>query len=342
MKSFLSLATALTILFSFQAAQAAGPTYVRDNITVPTVWSAVNSPYVIQNDIVVAKGAVLTIEPGVEVRFVATKGGKVGAGPNLVVQGGLKAIGNSATPIRFAPYETGSLWGAIYFAGSDSANSLLQGCMIQGGRVAINSCSPTITQCALYGAKSGVEVYANSQARIVRNRITANGYGVILMAATASPVITDNDIYNNNFGFYFKDFGSPDISGNRIYNNRKYNMVNYSAKTIPAPNNDFRIADARQIVRTIYDGAYNARFGRVNFIPYVGMPSDTGTTAMAAKPGETAQEPEIQEDEFWGYGRPFDAMKISNLEEQKKKPSSTVKILAVGATAVVTAVLLFL
>ena len=77
MKSFLSLATALTILFSFQAAQAAGPTYVRDNITVPTVWSAVNSPYVIQNDIVVAKGAVLTIEPGVQVRFVANKGGKV-------------------------------------------------------------------------------------------------------------------------------------------------------------------------------------------------------------------------------------------------------------------------
>jgi hypothetical protein len=35
-------------------------------------------------------------------------------------------------------------------------------------------------------------------------------------------------------------------------------------------------------------------------------------------------------------------MKISNVEAQKKKPSSVVKILAVGATAVVTVVLLFL
>ena len=98
MKSFLSLATALTILFSFQAAQAAGPTYVRDNITVPTVWSAVNSPYVIQNDIVVAKGAILTIEPGVEVRF--------GSGRTLTIStstlaGGLVAVGTPADPIVF-------------------------------------------------------------------------------------------------------------------------------------------------------------------------------------------------------------------------------------------------
>jgi hypothetical protein len=35
-------------------------------------------------------------------------------------------------------------------------------------------------------------------------------------------------------------------------------------------------------------------------------------------------------------------MKVSNLDAKKKKPSSAIKILAVGATAVVTVVLLFL
>ena len=64
---------------------------------------------------------------------------------------------------------------------------------------------------------------------------------------------------------------------------------------------------------------------------------------MASAATAASQEkPKIQEEDFWSYGRPFDAMKISNVDQEKKKPSSTVKILAVGATAVVTAVLLFL
>jgi hypothetical protein len=121
-------------------------------------------------------------------------------------------------------------------------------------------------------------------------------------------------------------------------------MVNYSAKPLSAPNNDFRLLDAQQIMRTIYDGAYNASLGRINYMPYAGMPS--GQTAPVVASAETAassqEKPKIQEEEFWSYGRPFDAMKISNVDQQKNKPSNVVKILAVGATAVVTVVLLFL
>jgi hypothetical protein len=97
-------------------------------------------------------------------------------------------------------------------------------------------------------------------------------------------------------------------------------------------------------MRTIYDGAYNVSLGRINFMPFAGMPAGQTAPAVAAAPaGEAVQEkPKIQEEEFWSYGRPFDAMKISNVDQQKKKPSSAVKILAVGATAVVTVVLLFL
>jgi hypothetical protein len=123
----------------------------------------------------------------------------------------------------------------------------------------------------------------------------------------------------------------------------KYNFVNYSAKPMAVPNNDFQMVDAQQIMRTIYDGAFNASFGRVNFSPYVGMPAgQVAPVVAAAQPGVTQPQPQIQEEEFWSYGRPFDAMKVSNLEDQKKKSSNAVKILAVGATAVVTVVLLFL
>jgi len=344
-KYFLSILMGLFLFMSSQDSKAAGPTYVKDTtISAATEWTKDNSPYIIQNDLVVSHGAVLTIDPGVEVQFVAPTNGKIGSGPNLVIQGGLRAVGNSMGAVSFNPSTQGSLWGAIYFYGSDAANSILQLCMIKGGRVVCNSSSPTITQCAIYGAKSGVEVGANSQPQIVGNRITADAYGISLLSETASPVITGNEIYNNNYGFYLKDFGMPNISGNKIYNNIKFNIVNSSPKSLAAPNNDFRVLDAQQIVRTIYDGAYNASLGRINFMPYVGMPSGQTAQAVAsAQPSATSQEkPKIQEEDFWSYGRPFDAMKISNVDSEKKKPSNTVKVLAVGATAVVTVVLLFL
>jgi parallel beta-helix repeat protein len=328
---------------AFGEALAVGPTYVKDPITASTNWTKDNSPYVIQNDIVISKGAILNLEPGVVIQFIATANGKPGSGPNLVIEGGLRAIGNSTAPIAFEPATTGSLWGALYFYNADSANCVLQGCLVKGGRIVCNGASPTITQCAIYGAKTGIEIYANSQPQIVNNRITANGYGISLRSETASPVITNNEIYNNNVGFYLEKFGMPNISGNKIYRNLKFNMINYSAQTLAAPNNDFGIVDPQQIVRTIYDGAYNASLGRVNFIPYVGMPAGTqpGVTTAAA-PSGTVEKPKIQEEDFWSYGRPFDAMKITNVDTDKKKSSNTIKVLAVGATAVVTVVLLFL
>jgi len=336
-QSFLLAAFILAV--NGQLVFAAGPTSVTDNIAASTEWTKDNSPYVIQKDIIVSRGAVLTIDPGVEVQFVVSPGAKVGSSPNLVIEGGLKAVGNSAAPVAFNPAATGSLWGALYFYNADSANCLLQGCLIKGGRVVCNSASPTITQCAIYGAKTGVEIYANSQPQIINNKITANGYGISLRDDTASPVVSSNEVYNNNVGFYFEKFGTPSITGNKIYNNLKYNMINYSVKSIDAPNNDFRMVNPQLIARTIYDGNWNASLGRVN----LGLAAGVGQPAMAAAPNTASQEkPKIQEEDFWSYGRPFDAMKITNVDDPKKKSSNTVKVLAVGATAVVTAVLLFL
>jgi parallel beta-helix repeat protein len=246
--------------------------------------------------------------------------------------------------ISFNPSTPGALWGALYFYNADSTNCVMQACLVKGGRIVCNGASPSITQCAIYGAKTGIEIYANSQPQITNNRITANGYGISLRADTASPVITNNEVYNNNVGFYFEKFGMPSITGNKIYNNLKFNMINYSAKTLGAPNNDFRLTDPQQIVRTIYDGAYNPSLGRVNFNPFVGMAAGQSSQTVAAvtTPTQSQEKPKIAEEDFWSYGRPFDAMKISNVDDEKKKPSNTVKILAVGATAVVTAVLLFL
>src|SRR5665213_198901 len=119
------LAFFISSIFSFSAF-AAGPTYVKDAIATSATWTKEDSPYILQNDIVVSKSAVLTIAPGTEIRFVAPTGGAVGASPNLVIQGGLRAVGSPTAPIQFNPAVAGSLWGAIYFYNADSANCILE------------------------------------------------------------------------------------------------------------------------------------------------------------------------------------------------------------------------
>jgi parallel beta-helix repeat protein len=319
---------------------AAGPTYIREGILISTEWTQVGSPYILQGDVAVGKGAVLTIDPGVTIEFMASDNGKPGSGPNLIVQGGLRALGNSVSPISFTSLTKGSLWGALYFANADFP-CLLQGCVVKGGRVICNGCSPTITQCAIYGSKTGIEVLDHSQPQIVGNRITSNGVGVALLATTASPTLSKNEIDNNNYGIYLKDFGNPAISGNKIHGNLKYNLVNYSPQTLSIPNNDFQSADAQQIMRTVYDGAYNPSYGRLNFLPYVGMAPGQSYPAVASA-GISPEKPSIQEEDFWNYGRPFDAMKVGNLNPGKGNSSGTLKILALGAVSVASVAILFL
>ncbi|HUO57142.1 MAG TPA: hypothetical protein VMV05_03100, partial [bacterium] len=87
-------AAAFILLAGAQALWAAGPTYPPDTIAASAEWTQDRSPYVIASDVTVAPGAVLTIDPGVEVRFASPAASPQGPGPNLRVKGALRALGN--------------------------------------------------------------------------------------------------------------------------------------------------------------------------------------------------------------------------------------------------------
>jgi len=100
---------ALVVLATLAAGYA--ETSVCGPITSDSVWSPKGNPYVVTCVVVIAKGARLTIEPGVEVRFKKRV--------HLKVDGGLVAQGTEVLPILFTssaetPYPGD--WGGIVFS----------------------------------------------------------------------------------------------------------------------------------------------------------------------------------------------------------------------------------
>ena len=277
------------LLFSIRGARAAGPTYIHYNITQSTEWSLANSPYVIQQDITVLAGATLTVDPGVEVRFNSLPAAKAGTGPNLLIQGALRAVANHKAPISFISAVQGEQWGAIHFLYCDSGHCVLQQCEIRGGLIICTGSSPAITSCSISRCKRGIEVSDDSQPHIVGNWIKGNRYGLLLTADTASPVVERNVITGNNYGIYLKAFGSPTITQNQIYGNLQYNLVNASAKNLDIPGNNFNRADAAQVGRGIYDGANHPGRGRLNYMPFTVTAAPPLAGAPASAPAQEAR-----------------------------------------------------
>lgn len=86
------------------------------SITVDTTWAAANSPYLISNNVTVASGVTLTIEPGVTVLF--------NQGLGMTVNGRLVAQGTPAAPIIFTRNGASGTWTQIYF-GANSTTSVI-------------------------------------------------------------------------------------------------------------------------------------------------------------------------------------------------------------------------
>ncbi|KAF0194780.1 MAG: carbohydrate-binding and sugar hydrolysis protein [Bacteroidetes bacterium] len=165
--SFLLLFSIITA-FSLSATNVSGP------ITSNTLWSVANSPYVVTGNILVMEGVTLTIQPGVEVRFDASKA--------LQVNGTLIAMGTAADSIRFTSNttQTPGAWGNIYFPNTstdvvfDDAGNYLSGCILEyciveyGGNIEgtnanmlrLDDALPGIRNCAIKNAaNAGIEIH---------------------------------------------------------------------------------------------------------------------------------------------------------------------------------------
>jgi parallel beta-helix repeat protein len=162
-----------------------GTTKSGATISSSTTWTYAGSPYIITGNILVyfsASEPVLTIEPGVEVRFNGNCYLKIGN--TLTSKGRLVAQGTSDRPIIFTSNTTPPTagdWGGIRFYYHASAESILEHVKVEYGSY------------STYG-----EIYLSNSSPTIRNSTISNSSNDgIYMAGDSAPVITDSTISDN-------------------------------------------------------------------------------------------------------------------------------------------------
>jgi hypothetical protein len=239
LKMFSILLAIAFSVFSFATSRLlprANATYVEGPITQDTIWTLVDSPFVLSKDIVVYPNATLSIEPGVEVKF--------GGAFSLIISGGLYANGTDKTIMFTSNKEqpgTGD-WNAIKFNGT--GQSTLIGCfvaygkdgiVIENGDAEIEDSTISLSQngilvtnaklgiqnsivslCNQNGINitdsevtiqnnvitenqgNGISVTGNGQVTIQNNTIMSNGNGILLTGDEASNVNINQNIISAN------------------------------------------------------------------------------------------------------------------------------------------------
>ena len=199
-------------------------------------WTLAGSPFLVQGSIMILNDSVLTIQPGVIVKF---------QGPYyLQVNGRLNAIGTISDSILFTASDTVTGWQGIRFDNTASSNdtSRIAYCWFeygkafgvepfnQGGAFYFNNFSKTVISNSLLircSAASGGAIYCIGSSPVIRNNTisknSATFGGGINCIDGSNPLISKNIITFNSAekggGIFINDrnsASSPKILNNTI------------------------------------------------------------------------------------------------------------------------------
>ncbi len=208
-------------------------TRVSGTITQDTVWTLEGSPYIVIGDVSVeypdtsGNTAVLTIAPGVEVRFDPGTGLYIGHNFGGFRYGALDARGTEASPIIFtsnAENPAPGDWKGIRFRDpTEDALSVLEHCRIRfggneyGANVYLEHAKPTIKRCIIsQSSQSGLVI---------------DGTGC------RDAAVTCVTLQDNQEGVTVTNDALPRIHECNFLGNAGYGLHNLGDATIPAENN---------------------------------------------------------------------------------------------------------
>lgn len=192
------LALGLVPIWLTPATQAA-ITVPASTIAVDTTWRRADSPIDVTGYLTVARGATLTIEPGVTVRFAPNSG--------ITVEGALHAVGApEASILLTGVVQRPGSWQGLVFYGDNSAQAIgvlhhvtveYGGFGSAGGNIFANTAQITISDSTLrHSAGSGLVLWSRAAgSTITRSRIVGNAaYGLFTPEGVARQAVlaTDN------------------------------------------------------------------------------------------------------------------------------------------------------
>lgn len=220
---------------------APGPTVVSGTIEADTVWYSGASPYILERDVIVKDKALLTIEPGTEIK---SKGGA------LIIEGKLNASGDNDHIINFDSASENQSWPGVVFVNVKEKENIIKFVRIKNARTAITclASSPSVEMSEFAFNNEALKIQGSfSKPVIAKNSIYKNKQTAILVSDGAAPVIKGNSIQdnentgllvqsaapelvqnviarNNNNGIAVQGAGI-NISKNNIFDNKPYNVV---------------------------------------------------------------------------------------------------------------------
>ena len=194
-------------------------------------WTAENSPYIVNANILVEEGTELTIDPGVTVQFTGNY--------YLKVTGTISALGTKSEPIVFVQSgDNLNYWAGISIDSTTSLNvtntytyasgNILKNCMVIGANTPLTLNSATyVDSCTFTG--NGNYVYVQSDSLLINNVMDDGVY-----AYGNSPKIVNN----NMKGTVEFVYGYASVINNTIANGSirfdKYSSFRFTANTVNA------------------------------------------------------------------------------------------------------------
>ena len=250
----------------------AAETVVRGSVPVDTAWEG---SVTVIGQVVVKKGATLTILPGTTVRFPWLDEDANGIGDGeLNVEGRLVARGTRELPIVFtsgreppAPKD----W--TYVMISTSRESIVEHCVFEyaftGLQVHLSSAA---VRNSRFRRNFEALRFSTSDIAVECNQIADNAYGIRFESRGSTGSITRNAVVGNEYGFFpvIKSTSGVRISGNNIVNSA-YNvkMGEEQREDLDFRGNWWGTADKGKIVEGFFDKRRETRVGRVLFEPYL-------------------------------------------------------------------------
>jgi len=179
-------------------------TVIGGEISQNTTWGFSESPYVVTSDVVVASGAVLTIDPGVAVRFDGDF--------SIIAHGTIRAVGTDSGLIVFTsnkPQPAPGDWNTIEFAGAQNESFHLRNVIVEYARngVTVRSLGSATVENSRIADNMSSGVYVEGFANLIvrDNVIERNANGIASNGEKVSGVrVVGNSINSNENGAYFQ------------------------------------------------------------------------------------------------------------------------------------------